>query len=672
MACVIADQPSERALYDISQFATEADRYATLESLGMLDTEPEAPFERITKIMSGLFKTPVSLITLVADPSRVWFKSCVGPFGSCVDRDGSWCNYVLVPTTPEVLITEDASKDARFAHNPYVAGEPFIKFYAGAPLIGARGERYGTLCVVDLVQRAFTAEMYSMLANFAALAVEEIERNKPLHQQLLDSKMNDIEHNRHLDLSLTAAREGVIMLDVRDSTWPIVYTNPSFEKSSGLASDSITGGHFWDLFERANKTKLELGLITGRGDTFEMRVTCKKTGKSLALRFMPATSDRLAPSKATGIPSWVPSEDAPPGSKLGLDVDKDKTVDVTERDRSSSPDSKCFWFAVVVESEYFSSATSAGGSSVSVNSTADTDWSADFSCGFGDYAIPEGMGNLSLGPLLGSGSFGKVYRGLMGGETQVAVKIMDCRRRPGAKTDHTKLDEVSVDLDHPHIVKNLSHGTSMESDLHGKIHATWIVQELCDMGTLTDASERGWLRVQRAITAPPDLGVIIPTLRDIADAMAYVHSKNIIHADLTGRNVLLTSSDSTPHGFIAKVCDFGISRIVPEGELVCTDTVGTITHMPPELLTEQLLLPAADVWSLGVLAWEAVYGKCCYRGKSFPQIVLTVARNKPLEWPKDLDENFVQLMKRCMSFKAADRPAFSDIVGLLDEQKPTC
>ena len=122
-------------------------------------------------MMTTVFKTPVSLITLVADPSRVWFKSCVGPFGACVDRDGSWCNYVLVPPTPEVLVTEDASKDARFAHNPYVAGEPFIKFYAGAPLVGSKGERYGTLCIVDLVERAFTAELYALLINFAITVV---------------------------------------------------------------------------------------------------------------------------------------------------------------------------------------------------------------------------------------------------------------------------------------------------------------------------------------------------------------------------------------------------------------------------------------------------------------------------------------------------------------------
>merc|ERR1719502_1232696 len=163
----------------------------------MLDTPTtEKPFNRITQLMTKIFQTPVSLITLVADPTRVWFKSKVGPFGTCVERDGSWCNYVLVPSTPEILITEDASKDARFAHNPFVAGEPFIKFYAGAPLIGSAGERYGTLCIVDLKQRAFSAELYSMLINFTALAVEEIERNKPVANIASGLALNDTQNNR--------------------------------------------------------------------------------------------------------------------------------------------------------------------------------------------------------------------------------------------------------------------------------------------------------------------------------------------------------------------------------------------------------------------------------------------------------------------------------------------
>lgn len=50
--------------------------------------------------MASIFQTPVALITLITE-DRVWFKSKVGPFGACVTREGSWCNYISVPNTPE-------------------------------------------------------------------------------------------------------------------------------------------------------------------------------------------------------------------------------------------------------------------------------------------------------------------------------------------------------------------------------------------------------------------------------------------------------------------------------------------------------------------------------------------------------------------------------------------
>jgi len=689
---VPADCPSEKSLYDTCAFSGgpspggETGRYSQLEKLGMLDTSPTKPFDRITKMMSTIFNTPVSLITLVADPTRVWFKSCVGPFGACVDRDGSWCNYVLVPPTPEVLVTEDASKDARFAHNPYVAGQPFIKFYAGAPLVGAKGERYGTLCIVDLKERAYTAELYSLLINFAALAVEEMERDFPLVTEACAAAQNDVERNRHLDLSVHAAREGMIMLDARDSNWPIIFANPAFEVLSGLDADKVVGRNFWDLLKLSVRSRPDLAGIMGKGDSFDLRLFCDDSGRWLTLRLMPATSDRFAPSKATGIPGWIPSENAPEGTKLGLDVEN--PVDITKRDSSTVPDTKCFWFAMAFvnadddistydkfsfdspSEDAASETTSARGTqSEHLSSGQPNSIRKSSSCGsaFGEHGAPIDIGDVELGPLLGSGSFGKVYRGVIAGETAVAVKMIDYRNRESGP--HEKLlAEINLqkDLDHPGIVKLISSGATYEEEDGTKIKMVWMVQELCDMGNLTGATEAGWLRQERSMTSKPAMDVVYPTMGDVASGMAYLHGKNIIHSDLTGRNVLLARSER-PHGFAGKVGDFGIARVTQSGAPLCTNTLGTITHMPPELLLSNLLYPAADVWAFGVIGWEAYYGKIAYGGKNAAQITLTVVRNRPLEWPEDAPEAFVSLMKTCMAYDPIGRPTFDNVLTTISQ-----
>jgi len=74
------------------------------------------------------------------------------------------------------------------------------------------------------------------------------------------------------------------------------------------------------------------------------------------------------------------------------------------------------------------------------------------------------------------------------------------------------------------------------------------------------------------------------TALEIAAALAYLHGLNLLHGDLTGGNILLSSSHVNERGFCAKVADFGLSRTVGS-EPIDVNTYGTVTHMPPELLT---------------------------------------------------------------------------------------
>eukprot|EP00883_Tetradesmus_obliquus_P013133 jgi/Sobl393_1/6057/SZX69651.1 len=138
---------------------------------------------------------------------------------------------------------------------------------------------------------------------------------------------------------------------------------------------------------------------------------------------------------------------------------------------------------------------------------------------------------------------------------------------------------------------------------------TWMVLEYCDKGCLQDAVERGWLRQSRScVSGPVNLLAVLATAAEVAGGMALLHSNGIIHGDLSAFNVMLSSADPAAaigqRGFVAKVADFGLSRMLTHGSKVVTKTYGTITHMPPETLEHGVAGKAADVYSFGVLLWQ--------------------------------------------------------------------
>lgn len=92
-------------------------------------------------------------------------------------------------------------------------------------------------------------------------------------------------------------------------------------------------------------------------------------------------------------------------------------------------------------------------------------------------------------------------------------------------------------------------------------------------------------------------------LRDVACGMQYLHSRNVLHGDLKAANVLLSSNQLAPFGEVAKVSDFGLSRSLNNGQTHrSTRTVGTVSHMPPELLRVGKKSPAGDVYAFGVMS----------------------------------------------------------------------
>jgi signal transduction histidine kinase len=154
--------------------SNEQARLAELYRFDLLDTVPEAAFDRLTTLAAEIFDAPYSVITLV-DKSRHWFKSAAGMPRGEIPRGNGFCGHTIM--TDAVMVVADATMDLRFAADPIVNGEAGVRFYAGAPLTLSSGFRIGTLCVMDTEARpdGLSAREISILEDMAGLAVREIE-----------------------------------------------------------------------------------------------------------------------------------------------------------------------------------------------------------------------------------------------------------------------------------------------------------------------------------------------------------------------------------------------------------------------------------------------------------------------------------------------------------------
>ncbi|QJQ96546.1 MULTISPECIES: EAL domain-containing protein [Halomonadaceae] len=173
----------------------EAQRLVALRQLGLLDTPPEERFDRLTRLAQKFFGVEMALVTLV-DIDRQWFKSRLGIDVGQTSRDISFCSHAILGR--EILEIPDARCDPRFHANPLVIGEPYARFYAGAPLSTREGHRIGTLCLVDSRPRHLTPDELANLRDLADCVEQEIneQHDAQLRHQLHRSEAR---HNVLID-----------------------------------------------------------------------------------------------------------------------------------------------------------------------------------------------------------------------------------------------------------------------------------------------------------------------------------------------------------------------------------------------------------------------------------------------------------------------------------------
>ena len=150
----------------------ETARLMTLRGYAILDTPPEAAFERIARLAARCLAMPMATVSFV-DEHRQWIKAACGLPAGDSPREDSFCTHTILHG--EVLVVPDTTRDERFADHPLVVGPSGVRFYAGAPLLAPNGHRLGALCVLDHQPRQLTEEDLQTLRELAATVVDELE-----------------------------------------------------------------------------------------------------------------------------------------------------------------------------------------------------------------------------------------------------------------------------------------------------------------------------------------------------------------------------------------------------------------------------------------------------------------------------------------------------------------
>ena len=243
---------------------------------------------------------------------------------------------------------------------------------------------------------------------------------------------------------------------------------------------------------------------------------------------------------------------------------------------------------------------------------------------------------------LGEGGMGVVYRArdeVL--NRDVALKLLL----------HGAVDKVSPD----HLLREAQTASSLSHPNICTIHQVgqtgenfYVVMELIEGRSLSDL-----------ITAT---GLSMETVArygtQIADALAHAHDRGIVHRDLKGSNVMVT-----PEGRV-KVLDFGLATRLEREEiseltLSYTDLesklVGTLPYMAPEILRGQRGDHLSDVWSLGVLLYEAAAGKLPFRGNTGFEVTSAILREPPAPLPSTVPYGLAAVIQRCLMKDRAER-----------------
>ena len=153
----------------------------------------------------------------------------------------------------------------------------------------------------------------------------------------------------------------------------------------------------------------------------------------------------------------------------------------------------------------------------------------------------------------------------------------------------------------------------------------------------------------------------------VAQGMAFLHSKQVIHRDLKPENVLLMDKSLELDNIWVKLCDFGLARKTGNNKVEMTGKIGTPAFMSPEIMEQKQYGAPVDVYSFGMLLWSMLTRRMPFADKQMLQIMHAVTKgNERPALPSMCGQALATLITRCWSKAPNERPEFRDIVHQLE------
>lgn len=246
---------------------------------------------------------------------------------------------------------------------------------------------------------------------------------------------------------------------------------------------------------------------------------------------------------------------------------------------------------------------------------------------------------------LGAGNFGTaflIFDNQEEGNKKVLKQICVGTLDPGETVDAMREARLLSQLQHKNIVQ------FHDSFLDGQFFC--IVTEFCEGGDL-DIKLNEYKKKSEFV----DEDQAIEWLRQLLEALQYMHEKRILHRDLKTRNIFLKGNK-------VKIGDFGISRILMGTSDMASTFVGTPYYMSPEVLKHEHYDEKCDVWSVGCVLFEICCLKHAFEGQSLMAVMYKIVSDHTPELPNRYSRGLNLILKKMLARDPAERQTAKELL----------